>query len=47
MDAVFVPEPPEAERQALLAVLEEPVPRFHGDAWRKAALREGAETEEP
>jgi hypothetical protein len=47
VDAVFVPEPPEPERQAVLAALAEPAPRFHGDAWRKAALREGTEREEP
>jgi hypothetical protein len=47
VDAVFVPEPPEQERQALLAALEEAVGQTHGDAWREAALREGTETEDP
>ena len=48
MDAVIWPEPSEEERQALLAALEDVTSRTPYDgAWREAALREGAESDEP
>ena len=47
MEAVVVPEPPEPERQALVEALEGADPDPYEGAWRREALREGTETEEP
>ena len=43
------PEPTEAERAALLEALAEPAeaPSVYGSEWRRAALAEAAETDEP
>jgi hypothetical protein len=48
VDAVISPEPPEDEREALLAVLDEASPETaDGGAWRRAALREGTSPGDP
>ncbi len=47
MDAVIAPEPPEDERQALLEALRAAEPDPYEGAWRREALREGAEADEP
>ena len=41
MSARIEPEPPEEERDAILAALERPVPA--GSGWAAAALLEGVE----
>ena len=47
MDAVIAPEPPEDERQALLEALRTAEPDPYESDWRRAALREGTEADEP
>ena len=42
-----MPEPPEPERLALLEALEAVEPDPYASAWRREALREGAEADEP
>ena len=46
VEAVFVPEPTDEEREALLAALENSDGRRDAGAWRAAALREGTETDD-
>lgn len=43
--ATIEPEPPEEEREAILAALSEPAPG--GGEWAAAALLEGVEESEP
>jgi hypothetical protein len=45
MPATIEPEPPEAEREAILAALGEPAEQDGG--WAQAALGEGVEDVEP
>lgn len=46
MEAIVRPEPPEHDRQALLEALE-PEPTPYESAWREAALRDGADVDDP
>jgi hypothetical protein len=49
MEIQVEPEPSEAERAALLEALEAPAeaPSAYGSEWRRAALTEATETDEP
>ncbi len=47
MDAVIVPEPPKPERDALLEALQAAERDPYGSAWRREALSEGTDTDEP
>jgi hypothetical protein len=47
VEAVIVPEPTEAEREALVAALREPEVSAPPSAWLCAALREGVGADDP
>jgi len=47
VDAVVSPEPPEEEREALLAAVAEPEARPWEGAWTAAARSEATESDEP
>jgi hypothetical protein len=47
MEAVVVPAPPESERRVLLEALAAAEPDPYASAWRREALREGTEPDEP
>ena len=47
MEAVIAPQPPDDDRRALLEALAAAEPDSYDSEWRRAALREGTEADEP